>query len=399
MPTSDRGSGPVRVQEVSSRSDRNEFVRLEWRLNANRPLWVPPLLSDQRRFLDPRHPARSYCDATFALARRGGVLVGRIAGIVNRRYNEKIGARNARFGFLECIDDPDVVRALLDHVEGWAAGRGLDRIVGPMGYTDQDAEGLLIDGFQYEPTIATYFNPEYYVRLIEGCGYAKEVDYVVYRLDVPEELPDLYRRILERRTSRSAFRLVEFTGKRELKPYIEPVLHLMGIAYDGIYGFVAPTPEERRELARQYLPLLDPRFVKVAEKEGDVVGFVIGMPNLAPGLRAANGRLFPFGFLPVLRAMRRSRQLDLLLGGVRADCRGRGVDALLGAAMIREAQRGGFRLIDSHHELEENRAMRAEMERMGGVVYKRYRVYGKPLEGAAVEPGREAAAKPESLTV
>lgn len=376
----------IDIREVVSGTARNDFIRLEWRLNASRPLWVPPLLSDQRRFLDPRHPARAYCDATFALAYRDGEPVGRIAGFVNRRYNEKIGARTARFGLLECVDDEAVAAALLGYAEAWALGRGMDRIVGPMGYTDQDAEGLLIDGFQYPPTIATYFNPEYYARLIEGRGYAKEVDYVVYRLDIPPELPALYRRILERRGSRGSFRLVEFTNKRQLKPYIEPILHLMGTAYDGIYGFVPPTPDERRELARQYLPLLDPRFVKAVEKEGEVVGFIIGMPNLAPGLRAANGRLFPYGFIPVLRAMRRSRQLDLLLGGVRADCRGRGVDVLLGAAMIREAQRGGFTLMDSHHELEENRAMRAEFDRMGGVVYKRYRVYGKALPAGRPSP-------------
>ncbi|MGE5176615.1 MAG: N-acetyltransferase family protein [Hyphomicrobiales bacterium] len=373
---------PVEIREVDTRAAREAFVRLSWRLNRDRPLWVPPLLSDERRFLDPGHPARSYCDATFVLATRGREIVGRIAGIVNRRYNDKVGSRTARFGLIECVDDLETMRALLDHVEAWARSRGLDRVVGPMGYTDQDAEGLLIDGFEYPPTIATYYNPEYTAGLLTACGYGKEVGYVVYRLDVPAELPPLYRRILDRSSARGAFRLVEFTKKPELKPYIEPVLGLMGESYEGIYGFVAPTPDERRELARQYLPLLDPRFVKVVEKDGDVVGFVIGMPNLAPGLRAANGRLFPFGFLPVLRAMKASRQLDLLLGGVRADCRGRGVDGILGAAMIREAQRGGYTLIDSHHELEENRPMRAEFERMGGVVYKRYQVFGKSLADA-----------------
>lgn len=388
MLTDEIGAPTVEVREAEGRSAREEFIRLEWRLNARRPRWVPPLLSDQRRFLDPRHPARDYCDATFALAYCDGAPVGRIAGIVNRRLNQSVGARTARFGLFETVDDIEAARALLGYVESWAARRGMDRVVGPMGYTDQDAEGLLIEGYEYVPTIATYFNPEYYVRLIEACGYRKEVGYVVYRLDVPRAMPELYRRVLERSATRGPFHLVEFTRKRALESYIEPVLELMGAAYEGIYGFVPPTPAERRELARQYLPLLDPRFVKVVEKGPDVVGFIVGMPNLAPGLRAANGRLFPIGFLPVLRAMKQSRQLDLLLGGVRADCRGRGVDALLGAATIREAQRGGFTLIDSHHELEDNRPMRAEFERMGGAVYKRYQVFGKSIAGGAAAEGR-----------
>ena len=384
----------LRVVEVRTRSEQAEFIRLAWRLNRGRPLWVPPLLTDERRYVVPGRGAAPRCETVAALAFRDGEAVGRILGLVQHRHNELTGARTARFARLECVDDVEVARGLLGFVESWGAGRGMDRVVGPMEGSDQEPEGFLIDGFQFDPTIATYYNPEYIPSLLEGCGYGKEVDYVVYRIDVPGELPEFYRRILARSEARGSFRLKEFRRRGELRGYIEPIFKLMGSAYEGIYGFVPPTPEEQRALARQYLPLLDPRFVKVAEKDGEVVGFIVGMPNLARGLRRANGRLLPIGFLHVLREMRRSRQLDLLLGGVRADCRGRGVDVLVGAAMLREAHRGGFRLMDSHHELETNLPMRAEMEKFGAVIYKRYRIYGKalPAGGAGAPAPRPAAA-------
>jgi hypothetical protein len=258
----------------------------------------------------------------------------------------------------------------------------MDRLVGPLGFTDQDPEGFLIEGFEHSPTAASCYNFEYLPRLVEALGYEKEVDYVVYRVPVPRAPLPFHARPASRLLSRGELRLLEFTRRRDLARWVRPILELMSETFVDAYGFVAPDEKEMAELGRQWLPVLDPRFVKAVAHGDRLVGFIVGMPHLADGLRRARGRLFPLGFLHVLLAARRTRQLDLLLAGIRREFRGRGVDAVLGDAMLRSARAAGFEWLDSHHELESNLRVRREMERAGGRLYKRYRVYRKRLPEA-----------------
>ena len=369
----------VRVSEMRETKDRRCFLTLPWIVHRHHPKWVPPLLRDDRRFFDPkRNNHFRHCLTTLALARRDGTPCGRIMGIVDARPQRR-GERTARFGFLECDENAEAFHALLAHVEGWARAHGMNRLVGPMGFTDQDPEGFVLEGFEHDPAIASYWNPPYVNRFLEAEGYVKEVDYVVYRLRISEALTEAYAAVERRLARYGAFRLLEFARRRELRPVVVDILRLMGETFRDAYGFDAPDEEEMRALAREWLPVIDPRFVKVVTRQNALVGFIVGMPCLAEGLRAANGRLLPFGLLRILRAARRARRLDLLVGGVREDCRGRGVDALLGGALFRSAWRAGFAWLDSHHEQETNLRMRAEMERVGGEVYKRYRIYAKSL--------------------
>lgn len=370
----------ITVCPVKDARDRRRFVDLPWEIHRDHAQWVPPLRRDEYRFLDPKaNPALAYCRTTLALAWRDGAPCGRVMGTVNPRANQATGRDDARFGLLECGHDPDVVRALLGHVEAWAHSQGLRRVVGPMGCTDQDAEGLLVDGFDEDPAIASYWNPPWMADMIRAAGYEKEVDYVVYRLRITPALADGFAAVERRLTSRGVFRLVEFRNRRELAGAVLPILNLMAVTFRDAYGFVAPDAREKRHLAREWLPVLDPRLVKVVAEGPEFVGFVVGMPCLADGLRAANGRLLPFGLLKIWSAARRSRRLDLLLGGVLERCRRRGINAILGGAIVRQALSSGFEWIDSHHEQEDNRDMRASMERVGGEVYKRYRIYRKDI--------------------
>lgn len=370
----------VAVSTVASAAERRRFVDLAWVVHRDHPLWVPPLRRDERRFFDPAaNPAFGSCPATLALAWRDGRACGRVMGIVNPRANRAAGRADARFGCLECEDDAEVARALLGHVEAWAREQGMTRMVGPMGFTDQDPEGLLVEGFEHDPAIASYWNPPWLVERTAACGYEKEIDYVVYRLRITQALVDSYASVEQRLRRAGGFRLVEFRSRRSLAAAVPPILRLMAETFEYAYGFVPPDEEEMRTLARQWLPLLDPRFVKAVARGPDLVGFIVGMPCLAEGLRAANGRLLPLGLLRIRAAARRSRRLDLLLGGVKERWRRRGVDALLGRTMLAEGLAAGFEWLDSHHEQEDNRAMRALMERAGGQIYKRYRIYRKAL--------------------
>lgn len=368
----------VDLLKVSSRRRLREFVRLPYSIYSDLPRWVGPLLADDLRRLGPKHNAAfAYCDTLALLAYRGGRAIGRILGIINNRHNDLVGERIVRFTHFDCIDDSQVGRTLLDQVEKWGRDRSCERAVGPMGFSDQDPEGLLIQGYEHEPSLATLHNPAYLRRHIEEAGYEKEVDYVTYkvRTTVPERATRVASRLLER----STYRLTEFSRRSELKKVALPILGLLNDTYRGLYGFVPLSEIEMGDLAQRYIPLLDPRFVKLVHRESELVGFIIGVPNFAEGLRRAAGRLYPFGLIHILRSMRGSQRLDLLLGGIRENARHRGVDAILGVAICSAALRAGLTTIDTHHILETNRAMRAECEKWGGTVYKRHRIYRKVL--------------------
>ena len=372
----------VEVAEVSSRRDLKTFIYLPEKIHQGHLNWVPPLYVDEWKYFDrSKNKSFAYCPATLLLAWRDGRPIGRAMGIINSRFNEFRKVALARFGYLETPKDPEIVHALLTRVEEWARGQGMTRIIGPYGFSDQDPEGFLIEGFENRATIATYFNFEWLPRFIESEGYVKDIDYFVYKVPVPRELPDFYRKIYERSVRRGGFEVIEFGKRKELKPWIRPILNLMNECYTAgnIYGFAPLDEKEMDNLAKRYLPILDPRFVKAVAKNGEVLGFIVGIPDLTAGIQKARGRLFPFGFIPILRAAKKTRQLDLLLGAVKEKYRGQGIDVLFGARMLMSAQEAGMEFMDSHHEMESNVRVRAIMERMGGKIYKRFRVYQKSL--------------------
>jgi len=372
----------VQIREVKNRKDLKTFIYLPEKIHADQENWVHPIYMDEWKYFDSRkNKAFNYCDTILLLVFREGKTVGRIMGIINTRYNEQRKEKTARFAYLETWEDRDVVYALLSHVEEWARKKGMTRIIGPYGFSDQDPEGFLIEGFENRATIATYYNFEWMPSFVEKEGYTKDVDYFVYRLDVPKEFPEFYKKIYERIKRRGKFEIVEFRKKKELKPWIIPVLTLMNECYTGsnIYGYTPLDEREMNDLAKRYLPVLDPRFVKVVKRENEVVAFIVGIPDMTEGIRKAKGRLFPFGFLKILRAAKKTKQLDLLLGAVKDKYRGMGLDVLMGVRMILSAQEAGLEVMDTHHELESNVKVRAEMEKMGGKLYKRFRVYHKKL--------------------
>lgn len=372
----------VEVKEVKNKKDLKTFIYLPEKIHAGHANWVPPIYMDEWKYFDPKkNKAFQYCQTLLLLAFREGKTVGRVMGIINNRYNEYRNERVGRFGFLETWEDQEVVHALLNRVEEWARAAGMTKIVGPYGFSDQDPEGFLIEGFEHRATIATYYNYEWMPRLVENEGYSKDIDYYVYKIDVPKELPDFYKKIYERASRRGQFSVVEFKKRKEIKPWIRPVLSLMNECYMGgeIYGFAPLDEKEMDDLAKRYMPVLDPRFLKVVTKDGEVVAFIVGIPDMTEGIQRARGRLFPFGFLKILGAAKKTKQLDLLLGAIKEKYRGMGLDVMMGVKMIRSAQEAGMEIMDTHHEMETNVRVRAEMERMGGQIYKRFRVYQKNL--------------------
>lgn len=372
----------VDIQEVKTKKELKTFIFLPEKIHAGHRNWVHPIYMDEWKYFDPKkNKAFSYCDTVLLLAYRGDKAAGRVMGIINSRFNEYRKENIARFGHLETWEDPEVVHALLGKVEDWARQKGMTRIIGPYGFSDQDPEGWLIEGFENRATIATYYNYEWMPRLAEKEGYIKDIDYYVYKLSVPNELPEFYIKIHERIQRRGSYVIHEFRKRKELKPWIRPVLGLMNECYtnSNIYGFAPLDEKEMDDLAKRYLPVVNPRFVKAVTKDDEIVSFIIGIPDMTEGIQKARGRLLPFGFIKVLRASKKTKQLDLLLGAVKERYRGLGLDVLMGVKMLQSASEAGFKTLDTHHEMESNVKVRAEMERMGGVLYKKFRVYQKNL--------------------
>jgi len=252
-------------------------------------------------------------------------------------------------------------------------------LVGPYGFSDKDIQGLLVEGFNHLPLIDSACNPPYIVKLLENEGFTKEIDCMTYKFPVNLAMPELYYRIVQRSNYSNNLQLVEFESRKQLKPYIIPVLQLVNKTYNHLYGFVPMTDTEIQELESRYLPIIDPRFVKVMEKEGEVIAFIVAIPNLTIGIQKSKGYLFPFGIFRILLAARKTKQLDLMLGAIRRDYQGSGLEVVMGISLIESARKADFKTLETHLILENNTKMRSEFERLKVPVYKRFRVYRKDI--------------------
>lgn len=368
----------IEIKIVDSGSLLKEYIFLPEKIYSGSSRWVPPIYNDEWSFHNPaQNKALAYCDTIRILAFKNNKPVGRIMGIIHHPYNKRHYEKTARFFNLDCIDDPEVAHELITYIEDWAKAKGMNKIIGPFGFSDKDPQGLQIEGLEYLPVLATPTNPGYLQALVEKEGYSKEIDCVSYQMPV-QEISAVHERVYERISRNQSLKLIEFRSKRQLKPYIIPVFRLVNEAYSTIFGFVPMTEEEMKKFAAQYLPVLDPEFVKVVVNDaGTLLAFAVAMPDMSIGIQKAKGRLFPFGFIYILNSMRKATQLDLLLGAVKPGFRGMGLNVLLGKSIMASARKRGLKMMDSHLILETNQLMRSECERIDGKVCKRFRVYQK----------------------
>jgi hypothetical protein len=253
------------------------------------------------------------------------------------------------------------------------------RLVGPLGFSDKDPQGFQIEGFEHPKFIVCPTNDSYLPEMIVKEGYEKHQDLVNYLARVPDHLPEVYDKILSRISVNNEYRILSFRTRKELKPYIIPVLDLMNQTFMEIYGFVPLEDHEKTELAARYIMILDPRFIKVVEGKDGLIGFAVGIPDISEGIRRAKGNFFPFGIFLIMRELRRSKKLLMLLGGVRKSHRGKGIDVLMAVKMLQACMENNMELIDLHLILENNTRMRAECERIDGKVIKKFRIFRKDL--------------------
>ncbi len=368
------------IKEVLTKKELHEFIYLPEKVHREEPGWLPPIYMDEwELFNKKKNKSFNYADAILLLAYRGKKPVGRIMGIINKRYNDLNNENHGRFCFMECYRDREVFHALLTRIEEWARQNGMSRLVGPLGFSDKDPQGFQIEGFEYPLFMTAPNNSAYMPEFVEEEGYEKKIDLVNYLGKIPKELPAVYEKVLSRMENNSEYNIIEFTSKKEIKPYIIDVLELMNETFAEIYGFVPLNDKEKTDFAARYLPILDPKFIKVIKADDTLVGFAIGMPDLSKGIRDARGRLFPFGLLKILRDSRRSKKLLMMLGGVKKDYRGKGLDVLMGVKILQSSIEHKMDTIDSHLVLENNSRMRSEYERIGCQVVKKFRIFQKEL--------------------
>ena len=380
--TKNEYSKDIIIQEVTSKSYLRKFIHLPASIHQNHDNWVPPIYMDEWEFFNPKkNKCFDSCDTILLLAYRSDKVVGRIMGIIHRKYNEKHQENHARFAFFETWNDEEVASTLIGAIEIWGRKKGMNRLVGPLAFSDKDPQGFLIEGFDEPAVIASNCNFPYQAELLEKNAYSKQVDLVVYQIKIPNPIPEFYLKIQERAIRINAgLTILEFTSRRKVKPYIHKVLHLLNQTFTEIYGFTPFTEAEMDDFANRYLFLINPRFIKIAvNSEDKVVAFVIAMSHIGEGIKKAKGYLFPFGIFRIFAAGRKTNQLNLMLGGIDPDFRGKGLDVMMGVKLMQSAMKQGKTVIDSHLELEYNTKVRAEMEKMGGIVYKRFRIFGKDL--------------------
>ncbi len=367
--------------EVTNRNELKTFIKLPYTIHKNHKQWLPPLMSDEWKVFDKsKNHSFEHCDTIMLLAKKEARVVGRIMGIVNHVYNEGHDERNARFCFMETYDDSEVFDMLIAAIEEWAKNLGMEKLVGPLGFSDKDPQGFLIEGFDDPMSVmVTNSSFEHMVNHTERNGFAKKLDLFQYRSPIPDVIPEFYTKVTDRVLQRG-FKLVEFDKSKNIRQYVKPAFDLINETYVDIYGFAPLQDIEAKEFSERFLPLLNPKFIKmVTDEKGKMLAFVIAMPDISEGFKKANGKLFPFGFIHILRSFKKATQLNLLLGCVKDNIRNSGLDALLATSLFKSAKEAKLTTLDSHLIMEDNTKMRALMERQDYSIYKKYRIYEKEL--------------------
>jgi len=351
----------VKITEANTKKDKHKFVKYPIDiLYKDNPYYVPSLVLDEMDTLNPeKNPAFDYCEMQLFLAWRDDIIVGRIAVIINQRANEIWEQKNARFAFIDFINDNEVVDALFDAASGWAKAKGMEALQGPMGFTDLDHEGLLIYGYDRISTMANTYSYPYYREQIERLGFEKEVDWNEYYMPVPFDAPERHKRIAEIVKKKYGLKVLKFKSYKQVTPYVDKLFHLLNRSFSPLYGFVPLTKKQIDTYVKMYVPLLrwDVVVIVIKEDTDEVVGFGIAVPSLAKALQRSRGRLFPFGWITLLRALKSKKNpvLDLLLMGIAPEYQGKGVNAIIFCDFIPSAYKSGFKFAESNHELEDNR--------------------------------------------
>ena len=374
----------VTVKEVTTKRDLRRFVLYPQKLYRDCPQFVPSMYGDDMdNWNKKKNPAFSYCEAKCFLAYRDGEIVGRIAAILSHKANEKWGQRRMRFSQVDFIDDPEVSDALFGAVEDWAHAMGCDEVHGPLGFTDLDPEGMLVEGFDQRSMFITYYNHPYYLTHMERLGYTKSVDWMEYKVYTPAEgsrQAAMLQRVSNHVLKANHLHIAEVHSKRDYKPLIKKVFELVNIAYAHLYGTVELTDKQIRRYAAKFIPMINPKYTTfILDEQDNLVAFGVTAPSMAEALKKSHGKLFPFGWIGVLRALRKNNALDMFLIAVHPDLQSVGVNAAVIEHIMKNAWKNGIVYAETGPQLETNAKILSQWNIFDKEQHKRRRCFIKEL--------------------
>lgn len=374
----------VVVKSVSSRKEMKTFARFGNRLYKGNKFYVPSMpFDDLNTFDKDKNGAFEFSEAEFYLAYKGDEVVGRVAAIINHKANEAWKVKQVRFGWIDFIDDMEVSAALLAAVEAFGKAHGMDQIVGPLGFTDFDPEGMLVEGFDRISTMALIYNYPYYPEHMKKHGYYKETGWVEYRITLPDSVPERHRKIAQAVKERYSLSVVKKTRSQIKKErYGQKVFKLINETYCVLYGYSLLSEKQIDQYVDVYLSLIDTKMLTfIEDKNGDLIGAGLSIPALSKALQKSNGEIFPFGWWHLLKAMflKKPDTLELLLIGVRPDYQNKGVNSLLMVDLLDTYREMGFKYAETNANLETNVKVQAMWEPFENELHKRRWVFGKDL--------------------
>ncbi len=372
----------LRIKEVKSRKDVKEFISFPLRLYKGNPYFVPPLYADEKALFRKNTVYSEQAESAFFLAVENGKTVGRIQGILQRVSNEKWGQKRVRFTRFDSVDDKAVASALLTAVEKWAKARGMDEVVGPLGYSDLDREGLLVEGFDELSTFEEQYNYAYYADLLESCGYAKEADWVEYKLYAPEIVDERIERVSKRMLEKYGLRLgVAKNARAFVKQWGEGFFEVLDKTYVEIYQSVPFTSAMKKNLISNFKLILNVKYATVIlDKEDNIVGFGLAFPSIGKAVQKSGGRLTPSTLVRTLKAIRKPKVIDLALIGVVPEYRNKAIATAIVWEMLQMLTTGGIEYAETNLNLETNANIQNQWKAFKSVRHKRRRSYVKKLD-------------------
>lgn len=377
----------VEIREITpTKSNLKKYTKFGIDLYKGNDYYVPPLIMDDVETLSPdKNPAFDYCKAKSWMAYRDGKPVGRITGIINTVVNERTGKRDLRFGFLDFIDDKEVVDALFDALAEWGRSQGLTSMVGPMGFSDMDHEGMLTEGFEELGTMATIYNYPYYPQHMERMGFHKDAEWVEYRMTVPDKIPEKMLRVAEIVKKKYGVRTIKYTSAKKIKEeYGMALFELINEAYDQLYGYSPLSQRQIEYYIDIYLPILRLENVcLIVDSNDKLIGVGISIPSMSRALQKGRGRLLPTGWIHLLKAMYMHNDVvDLLLLAIKPEYQSKGVNALLFADLLPVYIKNGYRWAESNPELADNENVQLQWQYFERRQHRRRAAFRKDIPAA-----------------
>jgi GNAT superfamily N-acetyltransferase len=369
----------LEIRKVTTHRELSKFVGFQLELYKNNPYWCPPLIFDEMNTLrKDKNPAFEYCEAEYWLAYREDKIIGRIAGIINNRANQRWNEHFVRFGWIDFIDDIQVSSKLLETVTEWGRSKGMTAIQGPLGFTDMDPEGMLVEGFQELSSLSAIYNYPYYPEHMVQLGFTKGVDWVHFDINVPKVIPEKVSRSAAIVKEKYHLRTLDAKKAKDFIPYTKKMFRMLNVAFDDLYGY-APIGEKQIDLyIKQYFGFIRPEYVSIViDDKDDVIAFGVTIPDMTHALQKCKGRIFPFGFIHLYRALKKNNTIHMYLIGVRPDYQGRGALALVYSGLHKAYLKNGIVRATTHAQLENNLKAISIWKNYDSRIYQRRRCWEK----------------------